>query len=262
MRQGVWRYIGLGLVFCLLFAIFLVATAPATWLAWGVARGSRGVVNLNAPTGGLWHGSATLVIHEATTPPRALGQISWNLHAWRLFLGRAQIELRLMDSNIDMHGQVGITYNTLYLDDVSADVNAAYASSVYPPAALFKPEGRVTLRAPAVKIQQGSMTGKAELTWVNAAVSFSNGQVLGDYQLILDGQGQSVPVKLNTLKGKLKLDGQGIWQPGRGHIQLSGNATPQEQPSEVEPLLQLIGPDLGGGRRAWRIEQNIAALGW
>ncbi len=260
MMRGVWRFVGLGVLFCLLFAIFLVATAPATWLAWGVARGSRGVVNLNVPTGGLWRGSATLVIHEATTPPRDLGQISWNMHMLWLFLGRAQIELRLVDRNIDMHGLVGITYNSLYLDDVSADINAAYASTVYPPAALFNPEGRVTVRAPAVKIQQGSMTGKAELTWTNAAASLSSGQALGDYRLTLDGQGQSVPLKLDTLKGKLKLDGQGIWQPGSGHILLSGNAMPQEQSSEVDALLQLMGPDAGGGRRAWRFEQNIMAF--
>lgn len=261
MMRRVGRVIGLGLAFCLLFLIFLVATAPATWLAWGVARGSRGVVNINAPVGGFWRGSATLVIHEATSPPRDLGQISWNVHALWLFLGRAQIELRLVDSNIDLHGLVGITHNTLYLDDVSADINATYASIVYPPAALFSPDGRVTLRAPAVKIQQGSVTGKAELTWTDAAASLSNGKVLGDYRLTLDGQGQSVPLKLETLKGKLKLDGQGMWQPDSGQVQLSGNAVPQEQQSDVDALLRLMGPDLGGGRRAWKFEQNIAAFG-
>ena len=261
MMRRVLRFIGLGVVFCLLFLIFLAATAPATWLAWGLARGSHGVVNLNVPVGGLWQGSATLVLHEATSPPRDLGKISWNMHVLWLFLGRAQIELRLVDSNIDMHGLVGITYNTLYLDEVSADINAAYASTVYPPAVLFSPEGRVTLRAPAVKIQQGTMTGNVEASWENAAASLSNGKVLGDYRLTLDGQGQSVPVKLETLKGKLKLDGQGIWQPGSGHVQMSGNAAPQEQPSDVDALLKLMGPDQGGGRRAWRIDQNIAALG-
>jgi general secretion pathway protein N len=260
MRRGVLRYTGLALVFCLLFGIFLVVTAPATWLAWGVARGSRGVVNLNAPTGGLWQGSAALVIHDAASPPRGLGQLSWNVQAGWLLLGRAQVELRLVGSSIDMHGLVSATYNSLYLDDVSADIGASYASALYPPAALFSPEGRVTLRAPAVRIQQGSVTGRVELTWLDAAASLTSGKVLGDYRLTLDGQGQSVPVKIDTLKGKLKLDGQGVWQPGTGHIQLSGNAAPQEQPSDMDGLLQLLGPDLGGGRRVWSIGHQLAPL--
>jgi hypothetical protein len=201
-------------------------------------------------------------MHEANSPPRGLGKLSWNVQAWWLFLGRAQVELRLVDSNIDLHGQLGVTYNSVYLDDVGADINAAYAMTAYPPAALFSPAGRITLHAAAVRIQPGSMTGKAELTWTNAAASLSNGKVLGDYRLTLDGQGQSVPLQLDTLKGKLKLDGQGMWQPGNGHIRLSGNAMPQEQPSEVDALLQLMGPDLGGGRRDWRIEHTIAALEW
>ena len=261
MTWKLLRYFGLGLVFCLLFAIFLVATAPATWLAWAVARESRGVVNLNAPGGSLWNGSASLVLHEAGSPPRDLGRLTWDMHAWWLLLGRAQVELRLVDKNIDVHGLVGLTYQSLYLNDVTADINAVYATTVYPPAALFSPEGRVTLRAPSVKLQSGSMTGKVEASWTNAAASFSNGKVLGDYRLEMDGQGQSVPVKLETLQGKLKLDGQGAWQPGSGHVLMSGNATPQEPSSDVEALLKLMGPDLGGGRRAWRFEQNMVGLG-
>lgn len=261
MMGRVGRYIGLGLAFCLLFLIFLVATAPATWLAWGVARGSRGVVNLNAPTGGFWRGSGTLVLHEASTPPRDLGKLSWNVQVLWLLFGRAQVELRLVDQNIDLHGVIGATYHALYLDDVGGDMNAVYVSTVYPPAALFSPQGRAALHAPAIKIQKGSVTGKAELTWTDAAMSLSNGKVLGDYHLTLDGQGQSVPLKLDTLKGKLKLDGQGMWQPGNGQVQLSGNAVPQEQSSDVDAMLRLMGPDMGGGRRVWHIEQNIAALG-
>jgi hypothetical protein len=256
MKRGWLRYALLGSAF---FVVFLIATAPAAWLALGVARMSHGVVNLNQATGSVWGGSAQLVVHNGSSVPRNLGMLSWDAQVWWLFLGRVQVELHLVNSNIDMHGRLGIAYNTVYLDAVAADINAAYAVAVYLPAALINPEGRITVRAPSIKIQQGAVTGKADLTWENAAVSLSNGKVLGDYHLTFDGQGQSVLLKIDTLKGKLRFDGQGIWRPGSGYMQVSGSAVPEEQPSEVDSLLQIMGPDMGGGRRIWKFEQNIAA---
>src|SRR5690606_21986512 len=48
-------YVALGIV---LYAAFLLATAPAFWLAEGAARLTDGRITLAAPSGTLWRGSA------------------------------------------------------------------------------------------------------------------------------------------------------------------------------------------------------------
>jgi len=55
-----------------------------------------------------------------------------------------------------------------------------------------------------------------------------------------------------------ELNGQGKWQPQDGQLQLNGTAFPRERASELEPLLKLLGPDVGNGRHALALAMRLS----
>ena len=63
------------------FIVFLVATAPASLLAYAVQRTTP--IQLEGISGSLWHGAAQQVI----TPQLQFGPLIWRIHGWRLLLG-------------------------------------------------------------------------------------------------------------------------------------------------------------------------------
>ena len=252
MRR-VWRYFGLGALFCLLFLIFLVATAPATWLAWGVALGSRGVVNINTPTGSLWSGQGMLVIHRASDVPRALGGVTWKIDPLVLVLGRLRLNLAIDGSDIQAKSLIDLSYDTLTLRDLRAEFPAKAVTTFYAPAALFAPEGLLQISADSVRMQKRGMHGSAQVNWRSAGLSLSSVKPLGNYRLYFNGHGESADVEVNTESGSLTIAGKGNLVAATGQFMFNGTARPSAYAAELEPLLGMMGPDRGGGQRQLNI---------
>jgi general secretion pathway protein N len=252
MRR-VLRYTGMGLVFCLLFAIFLAATAPATWLAWGVARGSQGVVNINTPTGSLWSGKGMLVIHRASDVPRALGGVTWKIEPLVLVLGRLRLNLSLDGSGIQAKSLVDLSYNTLALRDLRAEFPAKTVTTFYAPAALLAPEGQLDISADSVSMQKRGVHGSVQANWRSASLSLSSVKPLGNYRLYLNGHGESADVEVNTESGSLAIAGKGSLVAATGQFVFNGTARASAHAAELEPLLGMMGPDQGGGQRQLHI---------
>ena len=99
--------------------------------------------------------------------------------------------------------------------------------------------------------------GAAALEWLNAGSGLSSVQPLGDYRLEIAGAGKNTNLKLTTLRGDLEFTGQGQWQPQTGQIQINGSAAPRARASELGSLLNLIGVDQGGGKRALTINTRL-----
>ncbi|HEX9626845.1 MAG TPA: type II secretion system protein N [Acidiferrobacterales bacterium] len=255
MKKG---WIGYALLGAAFYLVFLLAAVPAAWFAWGLARATQGVVSLSAPVGSIWSGSGALVVHRAPEPPRQLGRVSWGVNPLWLVTGRLGLGAALeVAGGGEARGRVRLGVGSIVVRDLSASFAAQILPSLYSPAALLDPKGRVDVRAEELLLDRANVSGRAEINWQGAATSLSSVQPLGDYRLIFEGQGASAAVRLETLSGELDLNGAGQWQVQTGQLNFNGTAAARSRAEELGTLLRLMGPDQGGGRHAFSIQKVL-----
>lgn len=245
---GGWRRaLGVGTGALLLYLVFLLATLPAVWLADGISRMSRKAVQLQDPDGSLWRGSGRLVM---TKGAREFGQMKWSVDPLWLFAGRLHLNVQLTGGSTRGKGAVRVGYRQLALEDFEAVVPAELAPILYSPAALIDPKGQIRLRTGHLQASDKGLRGTAELTWQAAGTRVGGANPLGDYRLEVNGQGENAQLTLATLNGRLQLNGQGQWQTTSGTLRFQGSAAAAQPDPQLDLLLNMLGPDQGGGRRA------------
>lgn len=237
-----------GVLFCL---VLLVATAPAAWLAWGVARATANQVLLATPRGSVWQGQATLILQGQHVPPQSLGGFSWRINPFWLVTGHVPIAVRGTDPAHRLQADIKLSHDTLVLQDVDVRLPAGVISVAYPPALFFNFGGELRLTTPAIELKRGAVTGLAELYWQAATTSLSRVKPLGDYRLYLNGEAARATFKLETPRGALLLVGDGQWDLASGRLDFNGLARPLGHAAELEPLLQVFGRNQGGGQRSF-----------
>lgn len=258
---GWWRWAIYTALGAACYFLFLVVTLPAAWLSWGIARLSAHDVILAGAEGSLWRGGATLFLPHLGPAP--LGRLEWSVAPLALLAGRLQYRLHLDATDAQARAVLTAGLRHLGVRGLEAAAPAGFAARVYAPVSLFAPAGQLRLVCPELKLGRNSIYGTAVLTWENAAGRFTGGAPLGDYRLELAADGERVSLTLRTLRGDLELSGAGEWrlEGTEGRLQFSGSAMPRARHSELEPLLATLGPDLGGGRRAFGLTAH-APLRW
>jgi general secretion pathway protein N len=255
MKRRWLRYLAFGL---LTYAVFLVVLLPAGWLGWGVARLSDNRVLLDDGRGTIWHGSGRLYVRDAKGAAQDIGGTVWGIDTLQLLLLRGQVQLHVSGPQSDMFATLRVTPWGLSLNDTRLSTSAGLASAFYAPASLFAPQGLLRLRTDRLTFGRNGLKGNAEIYWDKAGSALSSVQPLGSYRLDLSGNGKEATLKLATVEGALDLSGQGRWQLiGDGQLQLSGIAQAKQQLAELQPLLRLMGRDLGGGRTAFTIRTRL-----
>jgi len=243
-----------GLVFYLLF---LIIQMPASWFAWGLNYYSHNTVRLDPLSGSLWHGNGRLVIYYPQTTPHDFGQTEWSINPFWLLTGRVQVALQLNTPDRQIKTTLGIAKGSLSIKDTDAVFPASIVGQLYPPATLIGPQGQVRLRTSDLVFGQQNLEGNATLEWQGAGSSLSSVQPLGDYRLDITGAGKTANLKVSTLRGDLELTGQGQWQLANGQIQFTGMANSQKREKELESLMQLLGNDMGSGRRSFSLTHRL-----
>ena len=257
MKKRWWLYAVFGLVFYLLF---LIIEMPASWCAWGLNYYTHNTVRLDPLSGSLWRGKGRLVIYYPQTVPHDFGQTEWSINPLWLLTGRVQLTLQTNTPDRQVKTTLGIAKGSLSIKDTDVAFPATFVSQLYPPATLIGPQGQVRLRTSDLVFGQQNLEGSATLEWQGAGSSLSNVQPLGDYRLEIVGAGKTANLKLTTLRGVLDLSGQGQWQLASGQLQLTGSATPRERVGELEPLLKLIGEDMGNSKRQLMLNSYLPKL--
>lgn len=255
MKSGWLKYTALGLLF---YAVFLVATVPATWLAWGITRVSHGTINLSQPSGRLWHGNGELVVLLPKATRFSFGHTEWRVNPLWLLTGRLDLGLNTSGSMIQLNGVLRFSRATIYLKDITAVFPAEIASRFYSPIRLLSPKGQIRFSTASLAIKQNAIQGNAELQWQGAGSKLSSVDPLGDYRLVVTGDGETARLELETVRGDLVLSGRGGWDiANEGRIEFVGNAKPRARRLELEPILRLLGRDQGGGQRALILDAHL-----
>lgn len=239
-----WRWAVLGALLGL--AIATLVYAPASWLAAVVSQASAGRLQLIAPRGTVWTGSARLQLTggEGSRDSAVLpGQLAWRLRPGWLALNlqisadcctTAPLQARLTQhwSGVslevrDGHSQwpaalltgLGTPWNTVQAEG-SLQVSTQSFSMVW-----F--EGRLTL------------SGQAELAALAMSSRLSTLKPMGSYRLTLRG-GSTPSLELATVEGSLQLSGSGSWTGPRLRFTGVASVAPEHE-AALSNLLNIIG---------------------
>jgi hypothetical protein len=252
----VWtRYVGFGAA---LYIVFLVATFPASWLAYGLERVRGMPVRLVEPEGTVWRGEGVLapaVSVAGALPPR----IRWQLSPLWLFAGRARVTVESADPDARLHTRFTLSRGALAIDGLDAALPARIATSVYAPASYFGPDGTLRIEAKGIELRDGYLSGEANATWERAELRGMGVRPTGSYRLRAKATGKQAEFTLATLDGDLRVAAEGDWEwTQRGRLRARGTAELTAPRSDLEPLLSMFGRDTGGGKRAFNVVWPLA----
>lgn len=239
-------------------ALALLVWAPASWLAARVAQATGERLQLSQAEGTLWRGSAWPVLtggpgsRDAVALPARL--------VWRVSPIWPGVRVTLTQScclaqPLVLEWRAGWRGWTL---DVLPAAGAAQAPRGAWPAAMLEglgaplntlqPRGTLQLSVPMLhgEVRAGAAPvwrGSARIELLDLSTLLSTTRPLGSYRVQLTpghGPGGSTAVALSTLRGALRLTGQGHWDARGLHFRGQATAAPGHEVA-LAHLLNIIG---------------------
>lgn len=248
-RTGV-RFAILGAI---AYLVFLVANVPAAWLGYALERASGGAVALGDPRGTVWKGQGALAVRSGNAY-RSLAEIEWRCNPLGLFAGRLNLSISGSAPGANLRANANLGLRSVRLENVDASVPVALIEPAVPIAAIARPEGRLRLVADSLEIGAASVSGAATVEWAEAGLSGI--ARVGDYRLQITGSGERAAIRLSTLRGDLRVNGEGEWRAAQPRVvQIRGVAESSPARQDLEPLLVLLAGGGSGNSRpfAWTL---------
>jgi general secretion pathway protein N len=142
------------------------------------------------------------------------------------------------------HFSPGWSHWQLRVDAHESTWPAALLSGLGTPWNTLQPEGALAVSTPGFSLQgalgRWTLEGAVDVQARDLSSRLSTLRPLGSYRLALTGGGQQPGLELSTLRGSLRLSGQGQWTSGRLHFVGEARADEAHQP-ELSNLLNIMG---------------------
>ncbi len=223
------------------YLVFLVANLPAAWLGFALERSSGGALALGDPRGTVWSGAGVLGLRSGGAY-RGIADLEWRCNPLWVFAGRLKVALSGAGRETRLRATLGLGAGKATLNDVEANFPAAIVESALAAAAFAKPEGQLRVKADSIEWGAASVRGAATVEWIDAGLGGLQAPRLGDYQLQIAASGDRAELRLATLRGDLRLTGQGEWRAAQPRmVQLRGTAQASAERKDLESLLQALG---------------------
>jgi len=231
------------------YVLFMVLTTPASFIASRAREATEGRVSFTETEGTLWNGSMRAHV-DAPAGTVDFDRIAWRLLPSKLVEARIAFDVEVDSQNARAKAEVLRGWSEWEARGGAARISAPVIAALFPLAAAWRPEGAVNVKADHVRWSDREMRGPVTVEWLDAAVSLSSVKPLGAYRLIANGAGEAVSLAISTLSGPLVLKGKGEARIPGG-ITFSGEARAEgSEASQLEPLLDLMGPRRPDGARA------------
>lgn len=242
-----------------LYLAFLVAGAPAAWLATTLTRATRGALTFADARGTLWHGSAKIAVNANRAVAADLGRVAWRVNPLALLLLQLRVDLSATGP-VKARGVLVVTPSSYSVRDLDAYAAADVIPRLAPQLGWLGPSGTLRIQGKEVSFKRGDVRGGADVEWTQAAVATVPVNPLGDYRMNLAGAGRALTFDVATLRGTLQVAGKGGWDFGSGRVRFRGQASAAGNTSALTPMLNLLGPDRGGGRHDISIDVTLSEL--
>lgn len=229
-----------------IYALGVIALAPASLVDVGLQRISQGRLHLVEVQGTLWLGSGRIELRDAQGRTGAAKHMAWHLRPESLLRGQLAGDIQL--DREGSHFPVTVSMSGFEIGKVDVRLPAAALGLAVPRLAALGLGGELEVQIPGVIIERGQLRGRVAVRLRSAGSTFMPVFPLGDYELNLDGQGAAVQLLLHTLQGPLQLDGKGSWVIGHKPDFLAVARVPPQHVQQLDPLLRLIAVERGAGR--------------
>ncbi len=231
-----------------IFCVSLLVMAPASMLSAQLQGFSGGKLSLANTQGTIWNGSGILLLQNDAQ------FVSMSNYAWKV--SPAAVLRGVLEFEVH-HGEEGAAPMRVRLSPMRLQVELLQWNTSMPAQVLgmlapqlrpYQLNGEIKLTTDSLSFSPGGTQGKATVDWTQAGSGLTDIYPLGDYRILLTGEGQKLTVELSTLAGKLRLAGHGQMEPGKA---LSFNGTAQAAPGEkldvLSELLHHVGPETTPG---------------
>ena len=234
----------------------LVCWAPARWLTVGVEQLSQQRVLLQEVRGTVWSGSAQLVLSAGPGSRQAVSlpdRLTWHLHPSLLPLPSLEVALSMpccTETPLRLQALVEWGGLALRVMDHRSVWPAAALAGLGMPWNTVQAQGRLQLETRALDIrwaeQRLQVTGQASLNLIDLSSRLTTLRPMGSYRLQLQGGQGTTPmrVQLDTLDGRLQLQGRGQWTGERWRFQGEASTTPEHE-AALSNLLNVLGQRQG-----------------
>ena len=252
LRRGGVRFALLGVG---AYLVFLVVNLPAAWLGYALERASGGTVTLGNARGTVWKGQGALAVRSGSSF-RGIADVEWRCNPLSVFAGRLSVALSGSAPGASLRANLGLGLRSLRLQNVEASAPAGLLDPAVPTVAFAKLEGRLRVVSDSLEIGPASVRGAATVEWSEAGA----GGIarIGDYRLQITGTGEQAAIRLATLRGDLRVNGDGQWRASQPRVvQMRGVAETAPDRKDLEPLLLLLGGAGSGSSRQFGWEMTI-----
>lgn len=251
-----WGWARLTAAGIVLYLVFLVATLPAAWVGELLVRVTHGQARLLHPQGSFWQGSGTLALNQAGGAALQ-NRILWNFQPLWLLAGRLRAEVR-SEGDITAQAIVSAGYRSVRIQDLSGELAASHVQAFYAPAMLISPTGRIQISAGDVGLGKSGFSGEARLTWTGAGSKLGNSGEIGDYLLVASGENGAAALRVETLRGEIRVDARGSWQAQTdGTLTLEGSLAAGSREATLAPLLAMLNTRKQGDRYPLRFHTRL-----
>lgn len=244
------------LLFVIAAGTFLVSKLPVQFALDQLPKNLP--VTLVAPSGTVWHGSATQVIVEGTV----LGRLEWDVNPMSLLGAKLNVDFKLDGNGILAKGNAEVDRSQAVLL-TNTVVDAEVENLPLPPeaTAFVTPAGRLNATIRQLELEQQKLTFiDADVLWNPANITAPANYQLGEVTLNLSGDKGRLHGKINSSKGQIDtkgtvdIDTKGL---AKANIRIAPNAT---TPQDIKDLLPMVGkPDRNG---VVTIKEQITVPGW
>lgn len=227
------------------YALALIATAPATLADAGLRHASDGSLRIAEARGTLWSGSGQIEIRDAGGRAGVAKDFAWRVVPQSLLRGHLVCEIGLEQAG--RRFPVTLTVSGVELANADISLPATVLGMGVAKLAPLGLTGEVRVHVASLSIARDTLVGNATLQWRAAGSALTPVSPLGDYELRLDGEGTTVRALLSTIEGPLRLDGEGSWTRGARPVFLGMASVPPQHQQQLAPLLRLIAVERGAG---------------
>ena len=170
------------------------------------------------------------------------GRLSWTIGLAAIVSGRVTADVSHPALTAPL--AVSLAAQSIALKAGQAELPAALLAALGAPFNTLRPGGALGLRWTDVELKGGAFAGDLQIDWREAQSALSTVAPLGSYRLQVNGAGDTARLRLDTLRGPLRLQGSGTVKGGRVSFKGLASAEPEMQPALIG-LIGVLGPRVG-----------------
>lgn len=235
------------------YCVFLLLYAPAQLMSVALKKLSGDWLSLANAQGSLWHGSAHILISNASNKADSLdiGNASWDIQPLQLLVGKLSVSLTW---NQGAPFWVTLDRSRLNIEHAKFIMTTEIISVLVPSLKAAQLGGKLAVRCDNFSLTRNEILGRLYIDLNQASSLLSTVNPLGNYHANIAGEGNSAAIKLNTISnGPLIIQGNGRWLQNEGlHFEGTAEAQPTAK-LKLQELLRVLGNETAAGSGRYQL---------